>query len=246
MRALVTFAAMALLGAVPPAARPFKVHEKSQAADFTYEWPAEVSAVPALVKRFRADMQKRRAETIAGGKDEIAMRRKMGAEPIGYMHSTKVSTAGKSPRLLSLRIDVSQYTGGAHGMYYSKGLLWDRRGGREIPLASLFAPGVPYLTALRALYCRALGAERKRRRGGDGKLGGGISEFDACPKLSELAFLPADSDRDGRFDRLHFIAAPYTAGPYAEGDYDIAIPVTKTLLAMIRREYRSSFEAQPQ
>jgi hypothetical protein len=88
--------------------------------------------------------------------------------------------------------------------------------------------------------------ERKRRRGGNGKLGGGIPEFDACPKLSEAAFVPADSDGDGRLDRLHFIAAPYTAGPYAEGDYDIAIPVTKTLFAMIKPEYRSSFEAQPQ
>ena len=98
---------------------------------------------------------------------------------------------------------------------------------------------------LRDPYCRALAAERKKRRGGDNEPSP-VPEFDACPKLSELALIPADSSHRGRFDTIHLIAAPYTAGPYSEGDYDIALPVTGRLVAALKPEYRDSFAAQRQ
>ena len=65
-----------------------------------------------------------------------------------------------------------------------------------------------------------------------------MPEFDSCPKFSELALIPAVSKHRGRFDTIHLIAAPYTAGPYAEGDYDIALPVTGRLVAALKPEYR--------
>ena len=239
------FAAIAALilvtGAAPP--KPFKLHQKSRDADFTYEWPVEVSATPALLQRFRADMRKQRAGVTKGGREYNAMRRKMGEGPVGYVHSTKITTAGQSRRLLSLRLDVYRFTGGAHGNNHSDGVLWDRQRGREIEMADLFLPGARYVTALITPYCKAIAAEREKRRGRDGRSGTSIREFDDCPALADTAFVPADRNRNGRFDRFHFIAAPYTAGPYSEGDYDIAIRIPARVLTMLKPEYRAAFEA---
>ncbi len=45
-------------------------------------------------------------------------------------------------------------------------------------------------------------------------------------------------------DEITFHADPYVAGPYAEGDYDIALPVTQAVIEALKPAYRSSFEAQ--
>jgi len=73
-----------------------------------------------------------------------------------------------------------------------------------------------------------------------------LPEFNECPKYSDLAIAPVDKNKDGRFDRLGFIASPYVAGPYAEGEYEIELPVTPQLIAAMKSTYRSSYEAQRQ
>jgi hypothetical protein len=93
-----------------------------------------------------------------------------------------------------------------------------------------------------APYCKRLDAERAKRRQGE-KLGG---EFDQCPKYSELSVYPADKNRNGRFDRITFVASPYVAGPYVEGEYEISLPVSSALIAAMKPEYRASFEVQRQ
>jgi hypothetical protein len=247
MRSLLLVAAVALLAAAPPAARPFKTEYKSEAAEFAYGWPAEVSVVPQLVGHFRADMRKQRAAIISGGKEFAAWRKKEGLTVVvPYQHQTSITTAGQSRRLLSLRIDTWEFTGGAHGNGGTDELLWDRSTGKEIEFQSLFAPAARWLLPLRASYCRALEEERRSRRGGDGKLGGSIPEFDACPRFSDLAVIPTDDDHDGRFERLDLVASPYVAGPYVEGEYDIGISVSAQLIAAMKSEYRPSFEVQPQ
>ena len=233
--------ALALLTTVSAQARPFKYAYKSKYAQFDFSWSSEAAAVPALVMRFHAELRKAKADTIAGGKMESSFR-----PGIGWASSTKITTSGESPRLLSLSRTYWAFTGGAHGNGRTTGLLWDRKLGKEISFASLFSSSSSYGPALRDPYCRALDQERIKRRGGDGKLNNGIGEFDACPKFSDLAIIPADSHRDGRFDRIHLIAPPYLAGPYAEGDYDIALPVTRQLIGLMKPVYRASFEAQRQ
>jgi hypothetical protein len=136
------------------------------------------------------------------------------------------------------------FTGGAHGNGATRGLLWDHLQRKEISFASLFL-SASGLAQLRGPYCRALDIERQKRRGADYQKST-ITEFDTCPKLSDLALIPADSSHDGRFDQVHLIAAPYLAGPYAEGEYDIALPVTRELIAAMKPVYRASFETQRQ
>jgi hypothetical protein len=235
--------------AAAPVPRPFNYTFKNRYADVEYSWSAEAAAIPALVKRFRADLAKARANSIQCGKVETETRRKMGESypSVVCSSSTKVTTSGETPRLLSLRRAYYAFTGGAHGNGASTGILWDRKLGREIPFGSLFPRRSAGLAVLRDRYCRALDAERKKRRGGDAQAGGGMfPEFNSCPKFADLALIPADTNRDHRFDRIHIVAAPYTAGPYSEGEYDIALPVPPKLVQGMTAGYRGSFAAQRQ
>jgi hypothetical protein len=239
------FLSIVALAAAPVCAahdqmRPFNYSFKNKYAEVSFSWSKEAAAVPALVKRFHAELLKAKADTIAGGKEDYALRK------IGWESSTKVTTSGQSPRLLSLSREDWEFTGGAHGNGGTTGLLWDRRLNKEISFAALFSSASAYGSVLRPPYCRALDQERIKRRGGDGKLNNGIGEFDSCPKLSDLAIIPADSHHNRRFDEIHLIASPYLAGPYAEGEYDITLPVRQALIELMKPEYRSSFEAQRQ
>ncbi len=230
-----------LLSAGSAQARPFKYAHESKYGHVDFSWSAEAAAVPALVKRFRVELAKQKADTIEGGKMESEFR-----PGVGWESSTKITTSGQSPRLLSLSRIYWAFTGGAHGNGRTTGLLWDRKLGKEIGFAALFTSASSYGRVLRDPYCRALDLERRKRRGGDGKLNGGVGEFDSCPKFSDLAIIPVDSRRDGRFDEIHVIAPPYIAGPYAEGPYDIALLVSGRLIQLMKPDYRSSFEVQRQ
>ena len=66
------------------------------------------------------------------------------------------------------------------------------------------------------------------------------------PEICRSRHSPVDKDKDGRFDEVEFVASPYTAGPYAEGEYELVLPVTRQLIAAIKPVYRASFEAQRQ
>jgi hypothetical protein len=71
--------------------------------------------------------------------------------------------------------------------------------------------------------------------------------FDECPNLDDIALIPMDKDDNGRFERLMLVASPYVAGSYAEGSYEIDLPVTPDLIAGLKSFYRNGFEAaQPQ
>jgi hypothetical protein len=228
-------AAMALIGA---ASGPHKVVRNTPALEFSYEWPAEAVAIPALDLRLYTDAKKKLAQSLKDAQQDQALARQQKREFHQHDFSATWETSGQTARLLSLEGGFGGFEGGAHPNGWTEALLWDRVSKRELGVAGLFVrPGD--LTALtRTNYCKLLDAERATRRGGE-KLGG---DFDQCPKYSELTIVPADGDKDGRFDRLDFMADPYVAGPYVEGDYEIELPVTPQLIAALKPEYRSSFE----
>lgn len=235
---------LAAIGA-PVAAKPSVVSYHGKYADVDASWSREAAAVPHLVQKFRSDFAKQKLESIRCGKLESDVRVKTGSLGIKCQSSTKVTTSGRTPRLLSLARSYWAFTGGAHGNGATTGLLWDRSLNREISFASLFLPGSDYQKLLRGAYCAALDTERRKRRGKDYRPGA-VAEFDSCPKLSDLAMFPASSRRGGKLDRIHLVAAPYLAGSFAEGEYDIALPVTGALTRLLKPQYRSSFEAQRQ
>ncbi len=237
--------------AVVPAAKPdapapkaFAFDEENDLIEFHYGWSAEAAAVPQLVDRFRKDMEKVKADLIAGAEEEKAYREKEKFDFHPHSSSTEYATAGQSTRLLSLSVDGAAYTGGAHGNFGTSALLWDRQAATEIEVAELFAAPANMDRLLTQRWCDALNKAREEKRG-EPVGGGGM--FDDCPKLSEIAIVPTDKDADGRFERLILTASPYVAGPYVEGSYEIDLAATPDLVAGLKSEFRGSFEVdQPQ
>ena len=62
-----------------------------------------------------------------------------------------------------------------------------------------------------------------------------------CPPLGDQVVVPVDADEDGRFERLRVLLGPYAAGPYAEGSYEVDVPVTGEMRALVKAQYRESF-----
>jgi hypothetical protein len=226
-----------------PTTKPFVYDEKNDLIDYHVAWSAEAAAVPQLVEQFRAAMEKDKAELLKNAQADKAEREKQDFPFNPYSSSTDYKTAGESGRLLSLSIDVAAYTGGAHGNYGTKGLLWDRQAAKEIKVADLFAAAANMDRLLTQPWCDALNKAREEKRG-EPVGGGGM--FDDCPKLTDISIVPADKNGDGKFDRLTLTADPYVAGPYVEGDYEIELPVTSDVIAALRSDYGESFEVQPQ
>jgi hypothetical protein len=96
--------------------------------------------------------------------------------------------------------------------------------------------------AIRQPFCTLLDREREKRREQPVRR---TDMFGNCPALKELTVTPEDSNGNGRFDHVRVTADPYVAGPYAEGEYVISLPVTFTMVSRLKSEYRPSFEPQP-
>lgn len=222
---------------------PVTIASETPDLDFAYRWSAEANAVPALAQRFRNNAARQRREMNSAAANEKKAREKMGMrEWSGLQFSRDWATAGQSPRLLSLIGSTSSYTGGAHPNSGTSALLWDRKLGRQTTYAALLNPGQSWGGAIRTPFCTLLDRERAERRQEKIARGGWPSQ---CPELKELTVALADHDHDGRFDHIDVTADSYVAGPYAEGPYEISLPLTATMLQRLKPEYRASFEAQP-
>jgi hypothetical protein len=225
-------------------AQPVKIDEKTDLLDFRLAWPSEVAAIPQLASKIRTAAMSHKAELLKNAAEDQAYRAKNAFPFHPYAYSDKFTVKGATPRLLSLGESWFEDTGGAHPMHGTKGLLWDRSAGREIAFADLFTGGAAAIDRLfRASYCAALGKARAEKRGSAEEPAAKDDPFSQCPKFADLAVIP--SGKAGQPMReITFHADPYVAGPYAEGDYDITLPLTAEVIAALKPAYRSSFEAQ--
>jgi hypothetical protein len=245
MRKLVFFAVAATaagLSCPAMATGPVRIVAKTNLLDFEYGWSAEAAELPALDRRFRANAARRRATALAQARAERASRRASKMDFNGNQFSHVWTTSGQSPGLLSLQGEIGEFTGGAHPNSGSTALLWDRRGGREIKWTALTTSSTGWTGAVRHPFCVLLDRERADRRQAPVDP---TDMFGQCPALGELTIAPLDLDHDQRFDHLRITADPYVAGPYAEGDYEIDLPVTAAMLARLKPVWRRDFEARP-
>lgn len=225
-----------------PAAKAVSIDDKTDLLAFHLGWPAEVSAIPVLAEAIRQPVLAHKAELLDTAAGDKQHRAKQDFPFHQYEFSSDYKVAGDTARLLSLTDDWFEFTGGAHPMHGTKALLWDRETGRPIAFADLLESGSP--EALFGMsYCAALEKARVVKRGPDAS--GDTTRVDAfyqCPKFGELALIPigvAGQPMTGV--RVH--ADPYVAGPYAEGDYDIDLPLTAAFIAALKPEFRASFAA---
>jgi len=235
--------AATLFLALTAAAKPVKIKHDSGALEFSYEWPGEAAAIPALDRKFRAGLEKAYREALANGREDQKLYQAQQRKGVPDYYSMTWTTAGETSRLLSLQNELSTFTGGAHPNTSYDALIWDRKLNRKTSMDALMGRPGKLAAVTRPAYCKTLDEERVKRREGEKR---DLPEFNACPKYSDLAIAPVDTKKNHRFDAIDFVASPYLAGPYVEGEYEIRVPVTPKLIAALKPEFRSSFEAQRQ
>ncbi|MBD2842519.1 DUF4163 domain-containing protein [Erythrobacter rubeus] len=206
--------------------------------EFEYSWPREAAAVPAL-----RELMRTLAEEDQAALNEAAREAKSDADEFGYpfrsyTRETKWAVAADTPRLLWLSASTYFYTGGAHGNTDFGAIVWDREAELALAPLALFNASEAIENALREPYCAGLLAAQEKRLG-EGFVNEG-DLFAGCPALSELT-LSASSAEGAAIDGLILIAAPYVAGSFAEGPYEIALPVTPQILEAVKPEYRGAF-----
>ena len=205
--------------------------------DFEYSWPEAISAETQLVARLSADLSKSYDDALAAARENKSDTEKYNAPFNQNMFNRVWDVEGQTKRLISLVSATDTFTGGAHPNHNSSALLWDRSTASEIKIADLFVLPNGLDTGVRAAFCKALDAERAKRRQGETLEG----QFAECPPLSELTITPVDKDGDSRFEAIRLLADPYVAGPYAEGDYEVVLPVTAAVAAALKPEFRPDF-----
>jgi hypothetical protein len=240
-RALIAIVAL-LATAAAPVPKPESGGVDARTADyvFSYSWPAQVEAIPALRAHLAAD-QAERKRTLAGEAAEA--RRAAATDPdlrfVPYTLEVEWQVVTDLPGWLSLSQRNSHFEGGAHPNSGFDSRVWDRKAGRALAPRDLFVSAKALDAAIRGPFCDALDRERAVRRGEPVNRASG-DDFDACIAPSEQTLILGSTDRK-RFNRIGILVSPYAAGPYAEGSYDITVPVTPAVLQAVKPEFRAAF-----
>jgi hypothetical protein len=216
-----------------------KIDEDGKLFHFAYAYPAAAAGIPALKAALDGEKDKARAELVAQAKDGQKEAAASGYDYNPYDTSAEWSVVTDIPGWLSLKGEFYSFSGGAHGNSGSSALLWDKAANRRREPLSLFTSKAAFDAALGQAYCAALNAERSKRREEKVNPASG-DQFDKCLAPSEVTVLLGSGDK-AHFTRIGLIADPYMAGSYAEGSYEVTLPVTPALIRAVKPEYRGAF-----
>jgi hypothetical protein len=217
------------------------VSEKNDVWEFEYAYPAAAGRIPKLRAQLDSWQQTALADLKESAIDARSISDEQGFEFHPYSATTKWEVVTDLPQWLSLSVLRGSYEGGAHPNYGYGALLWDKQGGRALQPASLFASTAALEAAVKPAFCAALDKQRAEKRGepmpGDPEPGDWMT---ACPKIGETTVILGSSN-SRTFDRIGFLIDPYVAGPYAEGSYEVTLPVTAAVKAAVKPQYAASF-----
>ncbi|MCZ8369888.1 MAG: hypothetical protein O9293_07980 [Porphyrobacter sp.] len=204
---------------------------------FGYSWLAAVAALPPLASHLMAERDAMLAEQKADWQSALA---EVGDKDCVSCVNRDIEktwdVVANLPRFLSLSASWYDYSGGAHGNFAFDTLVWDRQTQRAIDPKTMFRSPAALQAALGEAWCKRLGAERQNKLGEEYSDDG----FFGCPPIADLTVLVGSSDRK-HFNRIGLIAAPYVAGSYAEGEYEVTLPVTPKVLAAVKPEFKAAF-----
>ena len=208
---------------------------KSNTANLQYSWrvPPEVGVEPPLFEVMRGKAQAGFAAGLAQANADATAAKKAGFPVHQYTDLRYWTVTADTTRLLALTGLLYGYTGGAHGNTGYDSVIWDRKTRTAISLPSLFSDRAKARAIIEPLVCKALAAEQKERRGGQ-KM---APEFEKCPPLSQATLVPYGGMTPVAHS-LRVIFAPYVAGPYAEGSYEITIPWPEAVKPLVKPEFR--------
>jgi hypothetical protein len=237
LRSVLVFAALMVASsaasAAPILASDLIMRNNSANLQFGWRVPPEIGIIPPLFNEMRAKAEAGLAAGLQTADYDAAEARKSGQPTRQYTDITFWIVAADTPRLLAVTGQIYGYTGGAHGNTGYDSVLWDRKLGKLIGVPDLFADRAKARAILEPMVCKALAAEQAKRRGGQ-KLGG---DFDKCPPLAQATIVPF-SGFSPVATQVRVIFAPYVAGPYVEGSYEITLPWPDEVKPLVKPEYR--------
>lgn len=201
---------------------------------FSYSYPATLSAHPDLVKMLEARKAKR-ADLFA--EDVKALGKEEAANNLESQANWEVKS--ETDRLIVLMASNYVYSGGAHGMFWSDLIIWDKKTQAEIGFLDLFADKDATKKAMMPAYCAMLDAERLAMRGEPTPKD---DLFGECVDPFEDGVVYPDKLGTGGYLRIGFALPPYSAGPYVEGEYIFDIAAPSYITEGLKPEYRDLFQ----
>ncbi len=226
-------------GAAPtdPDGAAREISEQTDLYAFSFSYPETLGSVPALKERLDEQADREEADLQRAARDASVEAREEGFPYNRYMVTIEWKLAGQTTNWLSLVENGSTYFGGAHGNYGLSSLLWNTGSQRLLEPMMLFESQEALEKALGERYCDALDAQRRARRGGE--LDDDDDTFNRCPDIKELELVLLSNGE--KFDRVMLYAAPYVAGPYVEGDYEVELSIDDAIRAVVKPRYREDF-----
>ncbi len=223
------------------AAAARKVSEKTDLYEFHYSYSVEAAGIPDLHDWLEADLARTKAALISDAKEGREDAKASGYAFNAYTASSDWNVVTDLPGWLSLSTLVGSYSGGAHPNYGYDTILWDKAANIRRSAMDLFTSKAAIKAAVLKAFCAELQRQRAKKRGGE-EPGDPEDDFNKCIDPTEQTVILGSKSHKG-FDRIGFLIAPYNAGPYAEGSYEVTLPVTAAVVAAAKPEYRAAFVA---
>lgn len=222
----------------PPPAGPFELEEKTALLEFAYAYPAPAAQIPELAQKFDKQLKLSKADALKMAREDQKAAKASGFPFHAHSLQTRWKVMADTPRFLALESESYAYTGGAHGMTGYDALLWDKERRRETAFGALMTSPAAFAAAIRERFCDALDKARAEKRGEPVKRSKD-DDFTKCIDPMQQVLVP--TSKDGKLiDGVTAIIGPYSAGPYAEGSYTVALPIDAALRNAIRTEYQDA------
>jgi hypothetical protein len=225
-----------LLASAMPAAAQTSVAAKTATLDFSYRYPAAAARIAPLRRWLEADRARLRTRAAGLAAEDRRDAGKNGFPFHQHDATREWKVVTETPLLLSLSGETYRFTGGAHGNTALEPLVWDKAKARRVDPRAMFESPAAMRRVFGASWCAWLKGERRRRLGSDP----GTGDIFPCPPVSNLTVLLGSTDRRA-INRIGLVAGQYVAGSYAEGMYEMTVPVTPAVLAIVRPEWRGAF-----
>jgi hypothetical protein len=223
-------ASASVASTVPPQAVPFGFASNTAQADVSLKLPDLLANDPELHARLYAEGVKDLKGFVEGA---AAAHAEDSTDTTPYAKNVTWTAAADTSKLLSLRQEIFEFTGGAHPNTTLQALLWDKSLKRPLQPAGLFRPGAD-LSRLDAALCQGLAEQKKQRLGSAFTPAGGDNW--RCPNWADSAFVLTPSTVAGKAGGLTFLFSPCSEGACVEGPYEATVP-----LAAFQRELAPAY-----
>lgn len=203
---------------------------------YAFVYPREAARIPALASllRSRSKEDDEKSENDADGLGSLVRYAKEYAKenPEGRLFRDRVYRLDADlPALLALTEEFSEYSGGAHGWFAFETLIWDKTRDRKLELQEIFSDYGAANAEMRAQLCPVLRESRRLLAA----RGNGFFDGPCTEPPYDMTLVATG----GRVTRLKVTFSELDG--YAGGTYEVYVPVTPRLLALVADRFRPSF-----